>query len=64
MQMQQELQQWMTMVNYQQFNKIIMDEAIAFLQAYPNFKPCVESMQFPGEQRPNNLLIFKGQVQL
>lgn len=37
------------MVNYNQFNNIIQQEAMTFLQANPNFKPCVESMQFPGE---------------
>jgi hypothetical protein len=33
-----------------------------FMQAFPQFKPCVESMQFPGEPAPNNLLMYKGTI--
>jgi hypothetical protein len=34
------------------------------MQAFPNFKPVVESIAFPGESQPQNLLMFKGSIQV
>ena len=60
---QAELNKWLGYVNYGQYMPFIVQQSIALLLAFPNFKPLVESMQFPGEQGPSNLLMFKGQVQ-
>jgi hypothetical protein len=59
---QAELNKWLAYVNYGQYTNFVVHQATQLLVAFPNFKPCVESMQYPGEQGPSNLLMFKGQV--
>ena len=50
-------------VNYGQYKGHVEQQSIQFMQAFPNFKPCVESIAFPGEQQ-QNLLMFKGSIQV
>ena len=32
------------------------------MSKFPTFKPCVESMQLPGDAMPSNMLLFKGYI--
>ena len=59
-----ELSKWLGYVNqtYGQYIQFVNQQGLGLMMGFPNFKPCVESMQFPGDPQPFNLLIFKGHL--
>ena len=61
---QMELNKWMGYLNYGQYHSYVIQQCTALMQTFPQFKPVVESMQFPGDPSPCNVMIFKGQVSL
>lgn len=63
-QVTQELNKWFQYVQYGQYQNFVYQQAIEFLTGeFKYFAPTVESMQFPGDMAPANLLMFKGAIQ-
>ena len=54
----------MAYVNYGQYAQFVMQQSVAFLQSFSEFKPCVEQMQLPGDPYPANMLMFKGNIKI